>query len=115
MGPKTEQRSEERSEECECSTIEQRILYSHASTNQSEGCTIADEDPVKKEQVKKNRCWCCNKKVGLLGYDCRCGYVYCATHRYAEDHECDYNFKEAGRSMLTEQNPVVNGCKLIQI
>jgi len=74
-----------------------------------------EEENPRPVQVKKNRCWSCSKKVGLLGYDCRCGYIYCAQHRYAEDHECDYNFKEAGRQYLTEQNPEVRSCKITKI
>jgi len=30
----------------------------------------------------------CRKKVGLLGFACRCGGVFCATHRLYEDHAC---------------------------
>ena len=25
----------------------------------------------------KNRCECCNKKVGLMGFECRCGNTFC--------------------------------------
>ena len=33
---------------------------------------------TKKE--KKNRCNTCNKKVGLTGFECKCGEVYCGSH-----------------------------------
>jgi len=70
---------------------------------------------VKKVQEKKNRCWTCNKKVGLLGHECRCEYIFCGTHRYAEDHDCDYDFKENGRKHLAEQNPHVIAPKIQKI
>ena len=31
---------------------------------------------------KKNRCLKCNKKVGLTGFPCRCGGLFCSLHRY---------------------------------
>ncbi|KAK9929289.1 hypothetical protein M0R45_026393 [Rubus argutus] len=27
------------------------------------------------------RCTTCNKRVGLTGFDCRCGHLFCAVHR----------------------------------
>ena len=35
----------------------------------------------KKEQTDRKRCFCCRKKVGLLGIECKCGFVYCNGHR----------------------------------
>lgn len=69
----------------------------------------ADE---REDQCDKSRCWNCNKKIGLTGVRCRCGYVFCAAHRYAESHECDYDYKTNERKKLTRQNPVVQADKL---
>ncbi|GMN40890.1 hypothetical protein TIFTF001_010111 [Ficus carica] len=43
--------------------------------------------------VEKNRCNTCNKKVGLMGFECQCGKLFCGTHRLPEVHACnvDYN------------------------
>ncbi|KAK3439150.1 LOW QUALITY PROTEIN: hypothetical protein EUGRSUZ_C03793 [Eucalyptus grandis] len=30
---------------------------------------------------KKNRCTLCNKHVGLLGFECGCGDLFCRAHR----------------------------------
>jgi hypothetical protein len=35
-------------------------------------------------QEAKNRCWTCNKKIGITGFQCRCNYVFCAAHRYEQ-------------------------------
>jgi hypothetical protein len=35
------------------------------------------------------KCDQCQKKVGLLGFDCKCGKTLCAAHRYPETHGCD--------------------------
>uniref|UniRef100_M8D084 Zinc finger A20 and AN1 domain-containing stress-associated protein 3 n=1 Tax=Aegilops tauschii TaxID=37682 RepID=M8D084_AEGTA len=36
------------------------------------------------EKTMKNRCSACQKKVGLLGFACRCGATYCGAHRHAD-------------------------------
>jgi len=30
----------------------------------------------------------CNKKIGLIGFQCRCGDVFCETHIYPEIIAC---------------------------
>lgn len=80
-------------------------------SNASTPATIAEKElveemeeltlePVKKEQVDRKRCFCCRKKVGLLGIECKCGFVYCNGHRLPENHECDYDHKERGKDKL---------------
>ncbi|KAL7612497.1 hypothetical protein Lser_V15G09256 [Lactuca serriola] len=60
----------------------------------------------------KNRCRVCNKRVGLIGFSCRCGRTFCGLHRMPEEHACDFDFKTAGRAVLEEQNPVCVADKL---
>ncbi|KAL9249506.1 Zinc finger A20 and AN1 domain-containing stress-associated protein 9-like protein [Drosera capensis] len=64
------------------------------------------------EPKKKTRCLACNKKVGLTGFKCRCDGVFCGTHRYAEQHDCKFNYKEAGRNVLAKQLELVRADKL---
>jgi hypothetical protein len=71
--------------------------------------SLTDNDNLKK---KKNRCKSCNKKVGLIGFKCRCGDVFCGMHRYPEEHTCNVNLKEIGRQILDKQNPLCMGDKL---
>ena len=49
--------------------------------------------PLERQQEKRNVCWTCRKKVGLLGFECRCSYVFCSTHRYSDAHNCDFDHK----------------------
>jgi len=66
------------------------------------------ETPKEKEEQKdKTKCWLCSKKVGLLGFDCRCGYVFCSKHRYAEDHDCQFDHQKKGRDILAKNNPTI--------
>ncbi|KAH7533567.1 hypothetical protein FEM48_Zijuj04G0144900 [Ziziphus jujuba var. spinosa] len=58
------------------------------------------------------RCKTCNKKVGLTGFKCRCGDVFCSRHRFPEQHACKVDYKSAGRQILAKQNPVCKADKL---
>ncbi|XP_041007534.1 zinc finger A20 and AN1 domain-containing stress-associated protein 5-like [Juglans microcarpa x Juglans regia] len=51
----------------------------------------------------KKRCKRCNKKVGLTGFVCRCGDVFCGMHRHPEEHACSVDFKAVGRDLLAKQ------------
>lgn len=65
----------------------------------------ADAPAAKLVQKNKNRCWECKKKVGLTAIECRCGYVFCNSHRYADQHACSFDFKAADRAELARRNP----------
>ena len=69
-------------------------------------------EPEKPVQAHRNRCFCCNKKVGLLGFECRCGYVYCSGHRHAADHTCAFDYGSFDRERLTKMNPVIAASKI---
>jgi hypothetical protein len=64
---------------------------------------------------KPNRCMVCKKKTGLLGFPCRCGGLYCGEHRYADQHECQYDYKSAERDEIRKNNPVVMSKKIEKI
>ncbi|XP_015793503.1 uncharacterized protein LOC107370040 [Tetranychus urticae] len=64
----------------------------------------------------KNRCFTCNKKLGLATrYDCRCGQMFCTQHRYSETHDCTHDYKSEGRRLIALNNPVVKASKLPKI
>jgi len=81
---------------------------------------------------KKRKCTLCGKKTRIAAtYTCRyvnlgvislsvscvnrCGLTFCAMHRYAEEHNCSYDYKTEGREILTQTNPVVTAPKLPKI
>mmetsp|Transcript_1052 Transcript_1052/g.1534 ORF Transcript_1052/g.1534 Transcript_1052/m.1534 type:complete len:162 (+) Transcript_1052:169-654(+) len=64
----------------------------------------ADVSPKKKKKVK---CQVCKKKLGLLGFDCRCGHVFCSAHRHPDTHTCTIDYKELGRDRLRRDNEAV--------
>jgi predicted nucleic acid binding AN1-type Zn finger protein len=48
------------------------------------------------------RCATCNKKTGIVPFDCKCGGQYCTKHRYPEEHACTYDFKSEERNKLSD-------------
>uniref|UniRef100_A0A1I8AUH6 AN1-type domain-containing protein n=1 Tax=Steinernema glaseri TaxID=37863 RepID=A0A1I8AUH6_9BILA len=54
-----------------------------------------------------NRCHHCNKKVGLTGFECRCGGMYCGLHRYNTEHECSFDYKATEREEIRKNNPQI--------
>eukprot|EP00887_Chlorella_sp_A99_P001069 scaffold14.g1069.t1 len=70
------------------------------------------EEPAKPVQQNRSRCFCCKKKVGLLGFECRCGYVFCAGHRHAADHACAFDYQTMDRDRLAKANPLVAASKV---
>ncbi|XP_071055252.1 uncharacterized protein [Onthophagus taurus] len=74
-----------------------------------------DKDGDKDAKKKKNRCATCRKKVGLTGFECRCGGLFCAVHRYSDKHDCSFNYREMGAQEIRRNNPVVVGEKIQKI
>lgn len=71
---------------------------------------MEEEEPLVPErpaQANRNRCFSCSKKVGLLGFECRCGYVYCSSHRHANDHKCTFDYAAMDRERLAKANPTI--------
>lgn len=72
----------------------------------------------------KKRCICCNKKVGYLGFQCRCLNEYnepktfCSSCRIPRTnpsdngHDCDFDYKRLGRKLLEKDNPVMQPVKI---
>ena len=61
-----------------------------------------------------NRCGSCRKRVGLTGFKCRCGHIYCALHRYSDKHSCTFDYKAAGQEAIAKANPLVVADKVVK-
>lgn len=87
-----------------------------------EKCTssssLADDDAGNANpggNKKKNRCHSCNKRVGLTGFECRCGGTFCGVHRYSDMHSCSFDYKKHGQLEIAKNNPVVVNEKIQKI
>ncbi|KAI1724767.1 a20-like zinc finger domain-containing protein [Ditylenchus destructor] len=83
----------------------------------SEGLTsgYSDSAPTTPPAKKANRCYVCKKRVGLTGFTCRCGGLYCGEHRYDQVHNCTFDYKTMEREEIRKNNPVVVSDKIARI
>ncbi|XP_013858346.1 AN1-type zinc finger protein 5 isoform X2 [Austrofundulus limnaeus] len=73
-----------------------------------EGAQASSDGDLTPDKNKKiNRCFSCRKKVGLTGFDCRCGNLFCAIHRYSDKHDCPYDYRSAAAARIRKENPIV--------
>lgn len=77
---------------------------SNGESGQAEGQERAKQVPT--------RCNCCKKRVGLTGFNCRCGNTFCSLHRYSDKHNCPFDYRAAGRAAIEKANPVVKAEKV---
>uniref|UniRef100_A0A1I8G5R8 AN1-type zinc finger protein 6 n=1 Tax=Macrostomum lignano TaxID=282301 RepID=A0A1I8G5R8_9PLAT len=84
-------------------------VSSKAAESESVAKPVAEDKP---RQKQRNRCGVCKKKTGLTGFECRCGGVYCAIHRYSDKHECDFDYQSLGQEEIRKANPVVVSSKV---
>uniref|UniRef100_A0ACD5U960 Uncharacterized protein n=1 Tax=Avena sativa TaxID=4498 RepID=A0ACD5U960_AVESA len=83
------------------------------SVASSDGAAEASVTPVKPPMAAAtNRCATCRKKVGILGFRCRCEGTFCSVHRYSDKHDCGFDYKTAGREKIAKQNPLVVADKI---
>jgi len=97
------------------------IAENQPSSSSTDGAAAAapvtiekDEEP-KETKKKKNRCFVCKKKLGLTGFSCRCGGLFCAVHRYSDKHECNFDYKAMGEKEISEANPLIVAAKVAKI
>uniref|UniRef100_A0A670JZ65 Zinc finger AN1-type containing 6 n=1 Tax=Podarcis muralis TaxID=64176 RepID=A0A670JZ65_PODMU len=88
---------------------------SASASDSAEPSSEEQEKSLDKPKQKKTRCFMCRKKVGLTGFECRCGHVYCGVHRYSDVHSCSYNYKADAAEKIRKENPVVVGEKIQKI
>lgn len=68
-----------------------------------------DLEIKKKKEVEIGiRCFKCRKKLRITNnYTCKCNNIFCAQHRFYEQHECSYDFRTEAVERLIKENPRV--------
>jgi hypothetical protein len=74
-----------------------------------------EQDEEEQPRKSKKRCYACNRRVGLTGFKCRCGDLFCAQQRYSDMHDYPFDYKTAGRLAILKANPVVKAPKIDKI
>ncbi|XP_019155416.1 PREDICTED: zinc finger A20 and AN1 domain-containing stress-associated protein 5-like [Ipomoea nil] len=89
------------------------------SPQRSETKTAFEASEIRSLKRPRDVCRCsgagCRRKVGLVGFRCRCGEVFCSQHRYSDRHDCSFDYKAAGREAIARENPVVRAAKILKV
>ncbi|XP_049851800.1 uncharacterized protein LOC126327191 [Schistocerca gregaria] len=85
----------------------------------SQAPKFLDSESNGDRDAKKKRNTCaaqgCKKRLTLTSVECRCGLVFCSTHRYAEQHNCPFDYKSSKQNLLYKANPLVAPSKINEI
>ena len=66
----------------------------------------------KKRKSRKLRCGVCKKRLGFIGIKCKCGQYFCGHHRYASEHNCNWDYQDENKTQLIQENPDLNPKKI---
>lgn len=91
-------------------TVEVKTISAEVSVDSSSGETLE-----MKPKTGPSRCATCRKRVGLTGFSCKCGNLFCAMHRYSDKHDCSFDYKSLGQEAIAKANPVIKADKLDKI
>ncbi|XP_041028561.1 zinc finger A20 and AN1 domain-containing stress-associated protein 8-like [Juglans microcarpa x Juglans regia] len=90
--------------------VERQIFSIETSTDSS-----SSNSPQMPMKEGPSRCVTCRKRVGLTGFNCKCGNLFCAIHRYSDKHDCPFDYRSNARDAIAKANPVVKAEKLDKI
>jgi len=116
--PKPEELSKKRNiEESDNSVFESEVQKINNNNNDDDEqvanpLTSINSSSSKPKKPKKAKCGVCKKKLGLTGFECRCGKQFCAIHRYTDKHDCSFDWETLGKDQLRKANPVVQNAKI---
>ncbi|XP_037401172.1 AN1-type zinc finger protein 6 [Pygocentrus nattereri] len=105
----------ETQEEKTSAEAQDELKTEEAAASGSDVSVLSSTTEADKSKPKKNRCFTCRKKVGLTGFDCRCGSLFCGIHRYSDAHNCSFDYKAEAAEKIRKENPVVAGEKIKKI
>lgn len=57
----------------------------------------------------------CRKKLKLTDITCKCKFTFCAFHRYPEEHQCPFDYRETAKQQLMKDNPDITPIKFEKI
>jgi len=115
--PKDEEMKDEESSEAKVNNVDQGAAFDSPKVAASPGQNQEEEEkaPAKKVQKNKKRCFECRKKVGIVGFECRCGFVYCGKHRFPEEHQCEFNHASFEKQQLVKKANATAEAKKVDV
>lgn len=64
-------------------------------------------DHVSVKKTKKVRCHHCKTKLGMMVFQCKCGYKFCSAHLNAHSHNCTFDYVNEKKEQLEKNNPKI--------
>lgn len=95
--------------------IKNNLISSTLDLNLFSNNSMNKKDTDNQIPKNKNICWVkgCKKKLGLNGFECKCGTITCSAHRYPFEHSCPIDYKQIARDKIKKNNPVVIADKIV--
>merc|ERR1712100_154051 len=82
----------------------ERTKRLHNCTSPRKEFKIIEKRPAKDPKLCKK----CGKKLKLMNdFSCRCGEIFCAAHRFHDQHDCTYDFRAEAIKKIEKDNPKV--------
>ncbi|CDO63953.1 zinc finger protein, putative [Plasmodium reichenowi] len=78
-------------------------------------CDTEEKDSSSQPVEDKSKCFFCSKRIGLVGIKCRCNHYFCSLHRYADAHNCTFDYKNYHKQQLIKNNVKVVADKVEKI
>ena len=72
------------------------------------------EKPKEKPKEIILRCHCCNKKLKMIHFTCKCNHLFCINHHNPHNHNCQYDYKTEKKKEIQNNNPLIHN-KMIKI
>ncbi|KAK4407387.1 Zinc finger A20 and AN1 domain-containing stress-associated protein 8 [Sesamum angolense] len=107
--------NEQESVVADAANVQTDLVEAKAISLPSINTSSSAEAAEPKTKEGPNRCSTCKKRVGLTGFKCRCGDLFCGSHRYSDKHDCPFDYRTAARDAIAKANPVVKAEKLDRI
>ncbi|PHT29622.1 hypothetical protein CQW23_30780 [Capsicum baccatum] len=100
------------------------VIRKSSSSDESElalaGAAVASADLASKiTQVKSKegfkKCIAFRKRVGLTGFSCKCGDLFCAVPHYSDKHNCPFDYRNVGQNATAKANTIIVAEKINKI
>lgn len=66
--------------------------------------------------MKKIRCnFCKHKLQEFYSFDCKCGHIFCTTHRLPSEHNCTFDYYKEQKQQLRQKNKKISIEKIQKI
>lgn len=66
--------------------------------------------------IMNKRCFKCKKKIkSILPISCKCDNYYCKNHKYTDEHDCTFDYKNEHKTKLVKDNKKVEHHKFVKL